>query len=136
VTYLIAEQLEKRPVIYATAITYGLLLGLQPFFHILVVIPIAGFVGLCVGAYLEYREVVRISHINLHDKVLKYGDLKTAKNANTRVRMQEAQAKQLNQIQDAVDENRPVYLDDMEILGDPNENAEVEPLELVPIPTV
>ena len=50
--------------------------------------------------------------------------------------MQEAQAKQLNQIQDAIDENRPVYLEDMEILGDPEDNAEIEPLELVPIPTV
>jgi hypothetical protein len=50
--------------------------------------------------------------------------------------MQEAQAKQLNQIQDAIDENRPVYLEDMEILGDPTDNADIEPLELMPIPTV
>jgi hypothetical protein len=33
--YLIAEHVEKRPVIYAVATTYGVLLVLQPFFRIL-----------------------------------------------------------------------------------------------------
>jgi hypothetical protein len=88
-------------------------LVLQQFLFFGFVIMIAGIVGLSIGSYLEKREIQRIMGVNLHDKVLQFGDLKTAESASSRVVLQETQAHQLKLITEAVDENRPVLIPKM-----------------------
>jgi hypothetical protein len=138
ITYLVAEQLSKRPVIYAITISYTVTLILQPFMFFGFVLPIAIICGLGVGCWLENREVERILGINLHDKVLQYGDLRTAKSAASRVKLQEAQKKQIEMIKEAIDENRPVLMPGTgEIVGEINlDDEHQEVLALPPIQSV
>ena len=71
------------------------MLALQPtglFFVFFVLIGLIA--GVSIGAYIERRDMRRISGINLHDKVRVYGDLKTAESKASRVQMQKQQAKQ------------------------------------------
>ena len=109
--FLIAEQLGKRAVVYAIASGYGVMLILQPTGIFFIFFIVAGLLsGISIGAYIERRDMKRISGINLHDKVRIYGDLKTAESKASRVAMQKAEAKQARLIENALDDQRPIAL--------------------------
>jgi len=139
-SFLIAEQLGKKSVVYAISVGIGLTLGFQPLINFILSAMVGIIAGVIVGAYIERLDVERISGINLHDKVQVFGDLKNAEAKATRVLVQQEQHRQAMLIHKALEDQRPICLPGEQVtieeFGDPQDPDYIAPLELPPIATV